>query len=361
MPAPGHYSYVTRTLIGLFEEEKLANVVSMDVEPEYGYATRIHYRDGSVRMTLGNDVGLNPSGASAIAKDKGHTKHFLTLSGISCPIGSTFLLPWWAEQLRPRLRTHNVVSVRLPEHVKPYIDESLAYPVYVKAVDGSQGGQVYRCDSDRAVAEAMEALDRDHVRVAIVEETINMPDFRLVVLDNEVISAYLRTPLTVAGDGKSTVAELLAAKAQHFESIGRVFGVSIDDARLGSCLREQDLGPDSVPDQGAVVPLLRLSNLSLGGSARDVTEMLAPGWSELAVRIARLLGLRYCGVDLGCNDISSPDPSEFSVLEVNSSPGLDHYAEVGPAQDATVRALYAKVLDALPGSPGSVAGSPVRI
>ena len=42
---------------------------------------------------------------------------------------------------------------------------------------------------------------------------------------------------------------------------------------------------------------------------------------------------------------------EYSVLEINSAPGLDHYAAHGPAHDAHIDALYLKVLQAIERGP----------
>jgi D-alanine-D-alanine ligase-like ATP-grasp enzyme len=338
---------VTRTLLSLFEDERLPNVVSVDVEPEYGYATRIHYRGGSVRLTLGNDVGLNASGACDVAKDKAHAKFFLLSSNVECPAGTSFLLPWWAKQIRPRLILHGANGMRLSSDAPAYAEENLGFPVYVKPVDGSQGSNVFRCDRREEIGFALEIMERDRIRVAVVEEAVELPDYRLVVLDRSVISAYRRDPLSVVGDGSSTIDELLFNLLEKFQEQGRAARISLEDERIQQCLRRQTLGPESVPRSGAKVSLLHLSNLSLGGAAKDVSASAASEWTDLAIEVADLLGLRYCGVDLACADIQDP-AANYSVLEVNAAPGLDHYAEVGPAQEAKVRELYARVLNAFP-------------
>jgi hypothetical protein len=45
-------------------------------------------------------------------------------------------------------------------------------------------------------------------------------------------------------------------------------------------------------------------------------------------------------------DISNK-PQKYSILEVNSAPGLDHYAKIGPEQDRIVEDLYLEVLKSL--------------
>lgn len=346
MVAKDHYAYVTRILIGLFEEGRLPNVETVEVEPEYGYATRVRYRDGSIRMTRGNDVGLNPSGACDVAKDKGHTKFFLISSGINCPAGSEFILPNWAARIGTRL-TSRGVTMRMSKEASAYIAENLNYPVFVKPIDGSQGSDVFHCGRAVEVESALQRFERERIRVAIVEESVELPDHRLVVLDGAVISAYRRQPLSITGDGRSNIEELLSELLAEFHAEGRIIDISISDERIQRCLHQRGEAAASVPTVDAQVPLLHLSNLSLGGTAEDLTDVVDRRWASLAVEIACLLGLRYCGVDLACTDIRRPD-SAYSVLEVNAAPGLDHYAEVGEAQSEKVRQLYARVLDAVP-------------
>jgi glutathione synthase/RimK-type ligase-like ATP-grasp enzyme len=59
------------------------------------------------------------------------------------------------------------------------------------------------------------------------------------------------------------------------------------------------------------------------------------------------MGLRFCGVDIMSEgDIASPC-TDYHVIEINASPGLDHYADIGKQQQKTVEDLYLKVLLAL--------------
>jgi D-alanine-D-alanine ligase-like ATP-grasp enzyme len=58
-------------------------------------------------------------------------------------------------------------------------------------------------------------------RVFLVQKAVNGRDYRIVVLNDEVISAYERTPLTVVGNGRSSVRKLLEKKQDHFAGTGR--------------------------------------------------------------------------------------------------------------------------------------------
>ena len=88
-----HYPFITKLLIDLFNEGELPNIVSVDVEPTYGYVGRMTYRDGAVRFFRGSSMGINRLGASEVARDKGYTKYFLDRLGYRTPTGRVFLLP----------------------------------------------------------------------------------------------------------------------------------------------------------------------------------------------------------------------------------------------------------------------------
>ena len=101
-----------------------------------------------------------------------------------------------------------------------------------------------------------------------------------------------------------------------------------------------------MPAKGQRVFLLDNANLSTGGDSVDVTETVHPTFKKLAIALTRDMGLRMCGVDLMVNgDISrKPVRGTYWILEINSAPGLDHYAKIGRAQEKIVEDLYLKVL-----------------
>lgn len=122
-----HYSYITRSLIRLYNEGLLTNVVSIDVEPEYGYTSRIKYLDGNYRVTYGNDLGLNSAASCELAKDKGHTKFLLRIMGVNYPEGMEFLLPWWAEEIGAQQRQRGNSRIITTDYAAVYIKDKIGY------------------------------------------------------------------------------------------------------------------------------------------------------------------------------------------------------------------------------------------
>jgi hypothetical protein len=200
-----HYAYVTRSVIRLFNAGLLTNVVSLDIEPEYGYTARLTYDDGSHRITYGNDLGLNSGAACDLAKDKGHAKFMLRTIGVNTPKGTELLLPSWAYRIRDSQFNRGNENLRTTDQGVEYIERELGFPCYIKPSRGSKGLGVEKVETAEEAIDVFARYDEDRVRVAIIEEVIPFPDYRIVILDDEVISAYKRIPLTVVGSGSQTV------------------------------------------------------------------------------------------------------------------------------------------------------------
>jgi len=184
-------------------------------------------------------------------------------------------------------------------------------------------------------------------RVALVQEPVPGKDYRIVVLDKKIISAYERIPLSVTGDGRSTVKKLIAAKQREFVRNGRDTIIRARDLRIRARLARQGFTMRSVIARGERVFLLDNANLSTGGDPLDVTRAIHPGFKNIAVRLTRDMGLRMCGVDLIVNGDIAKRPGRYNVLEINAAPGLDHYVKAGKAQEKIVEDMYLEVLKAL--------------
>ena len=310
------------------------------LEPEHGFVGAIYFRNGRKSLFWDNKFNLNPVSSVKIAQDKGYTHFFLEEGGFRVPRELTVFAP--AFQRHVPQRRGLAAAARFAK--------SLGYPVFVKALRRSQGEMVYRAQDRAELWSRLRDVFRQD-RMAIVQETCRGRDYRLVVLDDEVISAYERVPLAITGDGKRTIRQLLAAKQSLFIKAGRDTIIPWKDARLQRALTEQALTWRSVIAAEQVVTLLEVANLSLGGDTIDVTAELHPTVAQLAAAVSRHMGLRFAGVDVMMADATRP-LGDYRILEVNSAPGLDHYAYAGRRQRELVDGLYLKVLEAVERGPG---------
>src|SRR4029079_15298894 len=104
-------------------------------------------------------------------------------------------------------------------------------------------------------------------------------DFRLLVIGGRLVAAARREAPSIVGDGTSTIAALVAVENKnplrgddHSTAPSKL---RLDEIGLET-LAEQGLTKDSVPAAGQTVVLRRNANLSTGGSATDVTDIVHP-------------------------------------------------------------------------------------
>jgi D-alanine-D-alanine ligase-like ATP-grasp enzyme len=321
--------------------ERLAPLIGATVllEPEFQIVGLIRFRNGRRSFFWHNKFNLNSVSAARIAQDKGYTSFFLRSLGYSVPESRTF----FREGFRQRVHSKRGVTA-----ARQYARE-LGWPVFVKPCRGSQGEAVAMATNLRELNEAA-AQVFERGRVLVIEQACRGRDYRIIVLDGEVISAYERIPLSVMGDGRSTVAKLLAARQRAFDAQGRDTRIPMGDSRLITILRRSRMRLTSVPSPGTELRLMDAANLSLGGTTRDMTKQLHPSFAKLAAKIAADLDLRLTGIDLITVDATKPIGA-YSILEVNSAPGLYHYGGFGAEHDARIDSLYLRVLKAVEKGP----------
>jgi D-alanine-D-alanine ligase-like ATP-grasp enzyme len=310
----------------------------VELEPTYRYVGRLIAPDGRRHYFRNTHFDVNGQGSAEIANDKAFAAHFMAELGYPVPPGQTFYSDVWCRV---------VGSNRDAEAAGAYARE-LGFPVIVKPNSKSLGAGVARVHDRRELRRALRVVfEETGDRVALVQPVVPGDDYRVVVFDDEVVAAYQRLPLAVVGDGRASVRELLAARADALAAAQRDTRLSVADRRIAARLRRLALTPDFVPAEGERVVLLDNANLSTGGEPVDVTDRLHPGYARLAIDVTRDMGLHCCGVDLLTTGQIDQPPAGHVVLEINPGPGLDHYAALGPVQRARAARLYELMLRAL--------------
>ena len=308
------------------------------LEPDWGIAGQITFKNGKRSYFRYNTLDLNPVGAADIAKDKDYANFFMEKLGYPVVPGSkTFFRKEWAERIHAPKRGIDAARAYA---------QKIGFPVIVKPNSGSQGQDVALVQNVREFDRAARAVFR-HDRIMLVQRVVPGTDYRLVVLDDQVISAYARIPLTIIGDGRATIATLIKRKEYQFKREKRDTQMPVNDPRIREKLKRSGFTFNSIPKKGEWVQLLDNANLSTGGESIDVTPQVHPAFKKLAVRLTKDMGLRLCGVDLMVDGDISKKPETFHILEINAAPGLDHYARSGKAQEKIVEDLYMRVLKSL--------------
>ena len=233
----------------------------------------------------------------------------------------------------------------------------IGFPVVTKPYNGNHGrGISIRLTSDQEVAHGY-AVAREHARSVIVETFLEGDDHRLLVVNGNLVAATRRTPGHVIGDGKHTIQQLIEIVNQDpRRGVGheKVLTRLELDAQAQKMLEQANMKPDSVPETGQMVLLRSTANLSTGGTATDVTDVIHPDNREMAERAVRAIGLDVGGVDFLSKDITeSYRTIGGGICEVNAAPGFRMH--VAPSE-GTARDVAAPVIDML-----FPAGTSVRV
>ncbi|HQV49824.1 MAG TPA: cyanophycin synthetase, partial [Dokdonella sp.] len=233
----------------------------------------------------------------------------------------------------------------------------LGFPVVTKPYNGNHGrGISIRLTSPEEVAEGF-AKAREHSRSVIVETFLEGDDHRLLVVNGELVAATRRTPGHVVGDGVHTIAQLVEeVNTDPRRGVGheKVLTKLELDAQADMMMARMEMTAASVPEKDRIVYLRSTANLSTGGTATDVTDIIHPDNRDMAIRAIRAIGLDVGGVDfLSTNIAESYKSIGGGICECNAAPGFRMH--VAPSEGKS-RDVAGPVIDML-----FPAGTPSRV
>jgi cyanophycin synthetase len=254
-----------------------------------------------IRATItGNTSGIGID----MAGDKDETKRILQNAYISVPKG---VLVFDEEELRSALN-------------------NITFPVVLKPVDGNHGRGITTNIMTVEHAVAAFHIAKTISRQVIVEEFIQGFDYRFLVINYKLVAVAKRTPAMVMGDGKSTIFALIEQtnkdpkRGDGHENV--MTQITVDEI-TETILAKKNITLSHVLPLGEILFLKDTANISTGGTSTDVTDLVHPENVFMAERVARLLNLDICGIDVVAKDINIPLTKDIGgIVEVNAAPGL---------------------------------------
>lgn len=242
--------------------------------------------------------------AVEIACDKEETKNILDAAGIPVPKG---YIVYDEEDLEDAIRR-------------------VGYPIVLKPVSGNHGrGATINITNWEDAQNALIAAKRVS-RGVICEKFITGFDFRLLVINYKLVAAARRTPAAVTGDGRQTIQQLIdevnrdPRRGYGHEKV--LTAIKVDEMTM-NILKDKGRELTDVLPEGEILYLKSTANLSTGGTATDITDLVHPYNVFMAERIARVVGLDICGIDIMAPDLFAPiRDNGGAILEVNAAPGF---------------------------------------
>lgn len=224
----------------------------------------------------------------------------------------------------------------------------LGFPLVFKPLNGNHGrGATINVTTMPDAEAAFEHASKISSKV-IAERFIQGHDFRILVIDYKMVAAAMRKPAHVIGDGINNIGQLIEKensdprRGYGHENVLTEINVDHDTESL---LKKTGYTLESIPSGGEVVYLKSTANLSTGGTSVDVTDLVHPLNVFMCERIAKVVGLDICGIDIMATNLSEPlKETGGVVLEVNAAPGFRMH--LSPSE-GTPRNVAAPVLDML--------------
>ncbi|MCG6659892.1 hypothetical protein HOP52_19295 [Halomonas campisalis] len=200
---------------------------------------------------------------------------------------------------------------------EPFLTQGPAGRYLLKPVDGTLGRGVLRNLTAAQVRDALASLDAPMLLEAFVVGT----EYRVYVTGGRVVSALIRRPASVVGDGQRSVRELVERKAaaRRAHPVYRTDPLALDESAL-AFLAAHGHTPEDVPAPGERVYLDDRPGTQFGGDFIDGTGALPPPAAKVAIAATRALGLPNAGLDL---IVPEDDPARSVVLEANQNPYID--------------------------------------
>ncbi len=226
----------------------------------------------------------------------------------------------------------------------------IGHPVVVKPLDANHGrGVSINLNSDEEVeAGFVEAKEHSRSRAILVESFITGFDHRMLVVNNKLVAVAKRVPGHVVGDGTHTIAELVdIVNEDPRRGIGheKVLTMLEIDNQAKRLMENAGVTEETVLPDGEVFYLRSTANLSTGGTAIDLTDVVHPDNRDMAERAIMAVGLDVGGVDFLIDDITkSYKDIGGAIVEVNAAPGFRMH--VAPSEGQP-RDVAGKVIDML--------------
>lgn len=237
--------------------------------------------------------------------------------------------------------------------------DQIGFPLVFKPLNGNHGnGASINVKTKEEAIEAFAYAQKYSHRV-IVERFITGHDFRVLVIDNRMVAAAQRVPAHVIGDGINTIQSLIdiensdPRRGYGHENVLTEINVDRDTLDL---LDKKNYTLESIPPKSEIVYLKSTANLSTGGTSIDVTDLVHPHNIFMCERIARVIGLDICGIDIMAKNLTELLTDNGGVvLEVNAAPGFRMH--LAPSEGLP-RNVAAPVIDMLY-PPGKSARIPI--
>jgi len=163
----------------------------------------------------------------------------------------------------------------------------------------------------------------------LIQRQVQGRDYRILVIDGEVVGVLENRPPLVVGDGRKSMQELIEElnadprRTADKDEFKPMLTLNVDEEVL-RIMSGQGHQLHTVPQPGETVYLRLNGNEYTGGMNIDRTDEICPENIAVALRTVDVLGLDVAGLDVRTADIAVPmTETRGAILEVNVLPGMN--------------------------------------
>jgi len=300
--------------------------IKFKVLNEAAALAEIYSNKTKIKLTS-NILDLNTQISGEIATNKKKTLILLGSGKIPVPDFKTFTDPTDAKE-------YLVGKIKESEQmvVKP-IGGSLSIGVYINPTNQDQ--------AEKAIDSAFSGSNE-----IMIENFIAGNNYRISVLDNEIIAVTKRLPAFVVGDQKLTVSELIVEKniQRKKHQLPEIVLRNVDR----EFLTEKNINETTVYPLGKKIILQTGCDFDIGGERVQIAREAIPDVSkEMFIRSLKLLGLRFAGIDYISPDITKPYTKiKGGINEINSAPYSEvHFWDSYPTSNYAAERILRKLFN----------------
>ena len=240
----------------------------------------------------------NNATAATLASDKYFTNRILEDAGVVTLGGEYFFL-------HDRHRAHRPAGHERDDASEYF--RALGGAAFIKPLLGSRGDFAQAIHGEASFERYLHEVSR-HYDAILIQPVVCGREYRVFLLDDEIVYAARKYPPVVLGDGVSAIRDLLVAHNAALQARG-----------LSPAAAQHDRSLDTVLAKGERWEIPGRMNLSAGGTMR-IEPLCSDAAIAMARKAARALGLRIAAIDL-FTDIEG-EQNAIRVIEVNSNPSI---------------------------------------
>ncbi|WP_342388737.1 hypothetical protein [Salinicoccus bachuensis] len=194
-------------------------------------------------------------------------------------------------------------------------------------------------DFDQAWSYCFEAQrkKRKRLKYSLIQPYFKGIDLRVMIVHGRFVSAVLRLPAFIVGDGINTVENLVNNKNKLRKDHLTAKSIKITDTTY-QLLKKQHLSTSSIPEKDRTVLLHTANNLSLGGESIEVSDHITEELKRFcADSVKAIPGLTTAGIDVMIKDFSAHS-GLIMEANINPNPNVHEFPQKG-GQKHPVREL----------------------